>query len=85
MIELTLEQRQAIGQKGDSPLRALNPDTDITYVLITEEVYTRLRGLFNEEQFIHDMYIPVMEVFGKEGWDDPVMDIYNDLDPRRQS
>jgi hypothetical protein len=31
------------------------------------------------------MYLPVMETFGKEGWDDPAMDIYNDLDPRRQS
>jgi hypothetical protein len=36
-------------------------------------------------QFLQDMYLPVMETFGKEGWDDPAMDIYNDLDPRRQS
>jgi hypothetical protein len=85
MIELTLEQRQAMGQNGEALLRALDPDTDTTYVLITEEVYTRLRGLCGEEQFVHDMYLPAMEVFGKEGWDDPVMDIYNDLDPRRQS
>jgi len=24
------------------------------------------------------MYFSVMKVFGKEGWDDPEMDIYND-------
>jgi len=35
-------------------------------------------------QFTRDMYPHVMEVFGREGWDDPAMDIYNDLDPRRQ-
>ena len=33
------------------------------------------------EQFPRDMYPHVMEVFGREGWDDPAMDIYNDLDP----
>lgn len=85
MIELTLEQRQAMGQEGESPLRALNSDTDTTYVLIPEEVYANLRGLLEEKQFLHDMYLPVMKVFGKEGWDDPAMDIYNDLDPRKQS
>jgi len=23
-----------------------------------------------------------MEIFGREGWDDPEMDVYNDLDPQ---
>lgn len=36
-------------------------------------------------QFTRDTYPHVMEVFGREGWDDPAMDLYNDLDPRSQS
>ena len=24
----------------------------------------------------------VMELFGRDGWDDPAMDVYNELDPR---
>jgi hypothetical protein len=68
--------RQAIGQNEETPLRALNPDTDSTYVLITEEVYARLRGLYGEEKFVHDMYLSAMEIFGKEGWDDSAMDIW---------
>lgn len=59
-----------------------------TYVLIPEKIHARVRALLDEEegnQFLRDMYPHVMEVFGREGWDDPAMDIYNDLDPRRQS
>jgi len=87
MIELTLEQRQAVAQQGEIPPRAVDPDTHTTYVLIREEIYARVRALLDEEgdQFLHDMYPSVMEVFGREGWDDPAMDIYNDLDPRRKS
>jgi hypothetical protein len=84
MIELTLEQRQAVSKQGESPPRAI--DTDITYVLIPEVVYARLKELLIEEQnsqFLDEMYLSTMELFGREGWDDPAMDIYNDLDPRR--
>lgn len=91
MIELTREQRQAVAQQGETPPRAVDPDTHTTYVLIREEVYTQLQALkalldeAEDNQFLRDMYSHVMEVFGREGWDDPAMDIYNDLDPRRKS
>ncbi len=82
MIELTLEQRQSVSKQGESPRRAIDPDPDTTYVLIPEEGYAKIKVLLIEEQnnqFLQDMYLPVMETFGKEGWDDPAMDIYNDL------
>ena len=88
MIELTREQREAVAQQGETPPRALDPDTHTTYVLIREKVYARIEALLGDEQgdqFTRDMYPNVMEVFGREGWDDPAMDIYNDLDPRSQS
>ncbi len=88
MIELTIAQRQAVAQQGEKPPRAIDPDTHITYVLIPEALYARVKALLDAEegdQFFHDLYPHVMEVFGREGWDDPAMDIYNDLDPRRQS
>ena len=87
MIELTLKQRQAVAQQGEMPPRTVNPDTHTTYVLLPEEIYARVKVLLDEEeanQLLRDMYPHVMEVFGREGWDDPAMDIYNDLDPRRQ-
>ena len=84
MIELTLQQRQTVAQEKETPPRAVDPDTDTTYVLIKEEVYLRLKALLEEpegSQFLDDMYPSVMEVFRRDGWDDPAMDIYNDLDP----
>jgi hypothetical protein len=87
MIELTPEQRQAL-QNGEQPMRVRDPETNATYVLVRSEVYERVKTLFEEEddnQLIRDMYPQVMEVFGREGWDDPEMDIYNELDPRRHA
>ena len=88
MIELTLEQRRAVAQQDETPLRALDPDTETTYVLIPEAVYDRVKALLDKKEsnlFLQDLSPHVMDVFGREGWDDPAMDIYNDLDPRRQS
>lgn len=86
MIELTIEQRQAVARQDERPPRAVDPDTHTTYVLIQEKEYARVKAALDEEEgnrFLHAMYPQVMEVFGREGWDDPAMDIYNDLDPRR--
>jgi hypothetical protein len=44
----------------------------------------RLELPADDWDFVNDAYPYVMEVFGREGWDDPSMDVYNDLDPRRQ-
>ncbi len=86
MIELTPEQRQAL-QHSEKPVRACDPETKATWVLVPAEIYERAHRLFEEEedsQFVRDLYPHVMEIFGREGWDDPAMDVYNELDPRRQ-
>ncbi len=84
MIELTLEQRNAVAQDLDAPPRVLDPNTNTKYVLIRAEVYERIRQLFDldDDQFMRDLAPHVMEVFGRAGWDDPAMDVYNELDPR---
>jgi hypothetical protein len=86
MIELTTEQRLAVARGSENPPRAVDPETHATYVLIREDVYDRFRALLAEEEgrFTQDMYANAMELFGREGWDDPAMDVYDDLDPRRQ-
>jgi len=87
MIELTIEQRRAVARESENPPLAVDPDTHTTYVLIRKEIYSRMKALLCREEnnrLMDDMYPLAMEVFGKEGWDDPSMDIYNDLDPRRQ-
>lgn len=82
MIELTQEQRKAMNEQSD--VRLIDPQTNETFVLIRAEVYDRLRQLLsNDSEFSAEDAIPLLnEVLGKEGWDDPEMDIYNDITPR---
>lgn len=39
----------------------------------------------DDEQFLLAMHPHVMKIFGEAGWDDPAMDVYNELDPRTES
>jgi hypothetical protein len=85
MIELTLEQWKAMATDAESPPRVIDPSTHTKYVLVPEEVYDRVKRLFESDennQFVREMTPHVMELFGREGWDDPAMDVYNELDPR---
>jgi hypothetical protein len=36
----------------------------------------------DEDELLDEMYPHVMEAFGNSGWDDPAMDVYDELDPR---
>ena len=85
MIQLTLEQQKAVAQDQEAPPRVIDPITHTRYVLVREEVYDRVRRLFDaDDDFVRDLTPHVMEVFGRDGWDDPAMDVYNDLDPRKK-
>ena len=84
MIELTREQQNAVLQDPEMPPSVLDPHTNMRYVLIRADVYDRIKRLvsLDDDQFVGDLTPHVMEVFARAGWDDPAMDIYNDLDPR---
>ena len=85
MIELTNEQ--SILLANETPPRLMDPATEVTYVLVREDTYNRVKGLLasenEQEELLEDIYPHVMQVFGRDGWDDPAMDVYNELDPRR--
>ncbi|MEX2137708.1 MAG: hypothetical protein WD894_00490 [Pirellulales bacterium] len=86
MIELTIEQRHAVSNPHESPPRALDPDTQTTYVLIPEDQYQQIKQLIEgDDEVVDGLYRHAMEVFRREGWDDPSMDVYDELDPRRNS
>jgi hypothetical protein len=86
MTTLTPELRQAIEQAGDVPARVVDPETNTTYVLLRAEVYEQYKALFESEDEDLDpseMYPLIDEVFGREGWDDPKMDAYDDYEAHR--
>jgi len=84
---LTEEQRQAIHETNDrGPVTLVDPTTNTTYILMREDIYQRYRALFHEDEFqVRESYPLIDEVAGREGWNDPEMDAYDALDPRRPS
>jgi hypothetical protein len=84
-IELTPDQSKSL-QTNHEPPSAYDPATQTTYVLVRSERYERVKTLLQEDDdFAAANYATSMQLFGKEGWDDPAMDVYNELDPRRQA
>ena len=79
MIELTQEQRQKL-ETAESVV-----PTNTTYFLVRTDVYERIKGLLGDEDWKRDAFQAAMEVFARDGWDDPRMDVYDELDPRRNS
>jgi hypothetical protein len=80
MIELTQEQRQEL--EAGEPVAV---QTNTRYVLVRKDVYERIKGLLGDEGWTQDAYQAAMEAFARDGWDDPRMDVYDELDPRRTS
>ena len=86
MIELTPEQHQVLAKNGPEPVRVIDPATNAEYVLVRAQVYDRLKTLLSaDEEWVRDAYPAAMEVFAWDGWDDPRMDVYDSLDPQRQT
>lgn len=79
MIELTQEQQRC--------LETAEPviPTNTTYLLVRADLYERIKALLHDEGWTRDAYPAAMEVFARDGWDDPRMDVYDELDPRRNS
>jgi hypothetical protein len=83
MIELTTEQRQALAQSGS--IRMQDPETGQSYFLVRADVYERLKAILSEDAgWAQDSLQAAMEVFARDGWNDPRMDVYDALDPRRK-
>jgi hypothetical protein len=54
------------------------------FVLVRSEVYERFKSLFEAGPVTEKERLFQSREFGRRaGWDDPAMDTYNDLDPRR--
>ena len=88
MITLSKEIQQAIKDAQEDPVRLVDPETNIEYVVLPIETFERMRkGLYYDDGPItEEEQTALLIEFGlRAGWDDPEMDVYNDLDPRRES
>lgn len=84
-IQLTDEQWAKM-QRDELPVRVSDPAQSATFVLVRADVYERFKSLFEEDPVTEKERLFQLQQFGKRaGWDDPEMDIYDKLDPRRKS
>lgn len=85
-IRLTEGQWASVVQDSEVPVRVSDPAQNATFVLLRADVYERFKSLFEEDPVTKQERLFQLERFGKRaGWDDPEMDVYDDLDPRRKS
>jgi len=59
-------------------------DGDRRYMVVRAELYESLKDLLDAGALSEEERIGLLREAGRRaGWDDPAMDVYNDLDPRR--
>jgi len=83
MTPITKEIRDEIERAGDMPVCLEDAQTGRTYVLLRADLYEHIQRLLAEEDrhSAEAAFAGIQEVL--DDWNDPAMDIYNRLDPRR--
>ena len=85
MTTLPIELRKVVEEAGDQPIQVVDPETNRRrYVLLRADFYERLHLLVQDGPLSKQEQSLLLYQAGQcAGWDDPEMDVYNDLAPRR--
>jgi hypothetical protein len=73
-IELTEQQHEALSRNGAEPVRAIDPSTNVEYVLLPAEMYERLKFLLRED--MPDAAALMNEVMAEDDANDPYLESY---------
>ncbi len=88
MVLMSKELQQAVRASQGKPVRLADPEkTNVVYVVIPVEIYENMmqRLFYDDNPLTNEEQQNLLFKAGQRArWDDPEMDIYNDLDPRRQ-
>ena len=85
-IQLTGDQWDSMSQGTESPVRVQGPAENSSFVLIPADVYERFKSLFEADPLTAAERQYHLQQFGsRAGWDDPEMNVYDELDPRRKT
>jgi len=76
----TPEMRKALDEAGGQPLEIIDPETYQRYVLLKADVFDRIHLLLQGGPLSKEEQRFLLEQAGhRAGWDDPEMNIYDDL------
>ena len=82
---ITDQMRQALEAEHGQPVKLVDEQTSRVYYVISAELFAVVRALFVEEEFDpREMYPLMSKVAGAAGWDDPIMDAYDNYDENRK-
>ena len=86
MLTIPKELQQAVRASHGRPLRLTDPETHAEYVLLQADMYDQIHRLLHDETTLtpDERQAVLIQAGLRAGWDDPEMDVYNELDPRRQ-
>ncbi len=84
-IERTEEQSKVVEHAGDRLPSVTDPRTRTTYVLVSAEVFERVKALVDSAYDLSDTYRAQIDSAMRAGWSDPAMDDYNDYDAHRKA
>ena len=87
MVTMPKELQEAMRMSQGQPVRLADPDTNEEYVVLRAAVYDQMQAqLYDDTPLTTEERQALLIKAGlRAGWDDPAMDVYNDLDPRRPS
>ena len=84
MIAITKELQQIVQDANEEPIRLVDPETSLEYVVLPAKIFDRIQDVFSDANplTIEEQRALLVKVGLSVGWDDPKMDVYNELDPR---
>ena len=81
-LTIPAELQKAIATSSGEPVRLIDPDTHSSYVLVPAHEYDRL---IDPQSALRDTYPSQERAASAAGWEDPLMDEYNDYDTHRET
>ena len=87
MIAIPKELRQAVQESKNNLVRLIDPETNIEYIVLPAERFTQMQvECYDDSPLTDEEQSALLVELGLSiGWDDPEMDVYNDLDPRKNN
>lgn len=81
MIALPKDLQDAVRQAGDGPVHVTDVETKAEYVVVPAKVYEQLTAGIPRKVLSKEEQIKLLVATGvRAGWNDPELDIYNDVE-----
>ena len=82
---VTEQMRLALQAEHGRPMKLVDEQTRQVYYVISAEMFETVRALLADEEFEpREMYPLIAKAAAAAGWDDPIMDAYDNYDENRK-